>query len=123
MKKTTIICLMLLGMGTWASIITPAWSNDKGKNDTPSVPTKGIVIEAQPYCVCVEEGTMSIISEEEKSVDVILIDNNTGTEESVDVNLMEGETIVMTNIPEGEYSIIINDNTEEIIIPTLTIEK
>lgn len=114
---------MLLGMGTWASIITPAWSNDNGKNDTPSVPTKGIVIEAQPYCVCVEEGTMSIISEEEKSVDITLIDNNTGTEESFDVNLMEGETIVMTNIPEGEYSIIINDNTEEIIIPTLTIEK
>ena len=117
MKKTTLICLMLLGMGTWA------WSNDEGKGVAPTFPTKGIVIEAQPYCVCVEEGTMSIISEEEKSVDVILIDNNTGTEESVDVNLLEGETVVMTNIPEGEYSIIINDNTEEIIIPTLTIEK
>lgn len=66
---------------------------------------------------------MSIITEEEKNVDITLINNNTGTEESVGLNLLKGENIVLTNIQEGKYSIIINDNTEEIIIPTLTIEK
>ena len=123
MKKTTQICLTLLGIGTWASPIVPALGGSPFSNSNTGFPTKGIVIDAQPYCLCIQEGTMSIITEEEKNVDITLINNNTGTEESVGLNLLKGENIVLTNIQEGKYSIIINDNTEEIIIPTLTIEK
>ncbi len=122
MKKTSQICLTLLGIGAWASPIVPALGGSPFSNSNTGFPTKGIVIDAQPYCLCIQEGKMSIITEEEKNVDITLINNNTGTEESVGLNLSQGETVVMTNIPTGEYSII-NDNTEEIIIPTLTIEK
>ena len=123
MKKSTQICLTLLGIGAWVSSIVPAQGGTPGKNGDPLIPTKGIVIDAQPYCLCIQEGTMSIITEEEKNVDITLINNNTGTEESVGLNLLKGENIVLTNIQEGKYSIIINDDTEEIFIPTLSIEN
>ena len=118
-NKILYTFFLAIGIGLHASC--PVFG-DNDKHSCSTTPVNKIYYEANPYCLCIQEGTLSIISNVKKDVEVVLIDNITGREDAVEVNLLESETVIMTNIPEGEYSVIINDNTEEIIVPTLSIE-
>ena len=122
MKKTIIYSLSIIILGFIFSSNLPAWSNDDNTATQSSNPQNKIYIAALPYSLILQDRSMSVFSTQDKNVGIVLINQETGEEESANVHLMLGENKVLSNIPEGEYTVIISDDEDGIYVPNLLIE-